>query len=138
MKFPMETFSVYILYSKSADKYYIGHTKDMTRRLAEHNDPYAASGKVCVKKRSLGTMPFGRRVLLSCGGNKAGEADQILEKQKNDYAIDQFTKTVTHRLSWYPDFTSGLISRSYVRILDGVLKLPRWIAFAGAILFSRI
>jgi putative endonuclease len=45
----METFSVYILYSKSADKYYIGHTNDIHRRLKEHNDPSATTGKFCAK-----------------------------------------------------------------------------------------
>ena len=30
-------FYVYILYSKSADRYYIGHTNDPDRRLEEHN-----------------------------------------------------------------------------------------------------
>jgi putative endonuclease len=30
-------FYIYILYSDSADKYYIGHTNDIIRRLEEHN-----------------------------------------------------------------------------------------------------
>jgi putative endonuclease len=30
-------FKVYILYSASKDKYYIGQTEDLERRLAEHN-----------------------------------------------------------------------------------------------------
>jgi putative endonuclease len=30
-------FVVYILYSTSADKYYVGHTNDIQRRLEEHN-----------------------------------------------------------------------------------------------------
>ncbi|MCP4551496.1 MAG: GIY-YIG nuclease family protein, partial [Bacteroidetes bacterium] len=33
-------FHIYIIYSKSADKYYIGHTNDVDRRITEHNsDP---------------------------------------------------------------------------------------------------
>jgi len=31
------TFVVYILYSISIDKYYVGHTDDIERRLTEHN-----------------------------------------------------------------------------------------------------
>ena len=31
-------FFVYILYSTSANKYYVGHTNDVPRRLEEHND----------------------------------------------------------------------------------------------------
>jgi putative endonuclease len=32
-------FCIYILYSLKSDKYYIGMTSDVGRRLAEHNDP---------------------------------------------------------------------------------------------------
>ena len=30
-------FSVYIIYSPSLDKYYIGYTSDITKRMQEHN-----------------------------------------------------------------------------------------------------
>ena len=30
-------FYIYILYSESFDKYYVGYTSDITRRLEEHN-----------------------------------------------------------------------------------------------------
>ena len=30
-------FYIYIIYSESADKYYVGHTNDPDRRLEEHN-----------------------------------------------------------------------------------------------------
>ena len=30
-------YTLYILYSHSIDKYYVGYTNDMTRRLSEHN-----------------------------------------------------------------------------------------------------
>ena len=30
-------FTLYILYSKSIDKYYVGYTNDIVRRLSEHN-----------------------------------------------------------------------------------------------------
>jgi len=43
------TFFVYILYSATVDKYYVGHTNDINRRLTEHNDLLADSGKYCVK-----------------------------------------------------------------------------------------
>lgn len=34
---------VYILYSVDNDKFYIGHTNDVKRRLDEHNDPESTS-----------------------------------------------------------------------------------------------
>jgi putative endonuclease len=30
-------FTVYILYSKSLDRYYVGYTNDIDRRISEHN-----------------------------------------------------------------------------------------------------
>ena len=33
----MTNFFVYILYSTSIDKYYVGYTNDIVRRLSEHN-----------------------------------------------------------------------------------------------------
>ena len=35
--YPM--FYVYILYSQSADKFYVGQTSDVHKRLREHNNP---------------------------------------------------------------------------------------------------
>jgi putative endonuclease len=32
-------FSVYILYSKTADRYYVGHTADVKSRVSYHNSP---------------------------------------------------------------------------------------------------
>jgi putative endonuclease len=32
-------FYVYILYSSKSDRYYIGHTSNVYRRLEEHNNP---------------------------------------------------------------------------------------------------
>jgi putative endonuclease len=31
-------YSVYILYSSATNRYYVGHTSDVQRRLREHND----------------------------------------------------------------------------------------------------
>jgi len=36
-------FYVYILYSHSVDKYYVGHTADVEKRLWEHNNPIGKS-----------------------------------------------------------------------------------------------
>lgn len=36
-------FFIYFLYSHKADKYYIGQTNDVVRRLKEHNNPQTNS-----------------------------------------------------------------------------------------------
>jgi putative endonuclease len=40
-------YSVYILYSQSADRYYVGHTSDIAARLKSHNcqDGFSCEGK---------------------------------------------------------------------------------------------
>ncbi|MBW7996665.1 MAG: GIY-YIG nuclease family protein [Candidatus Glassbacteria bacterium] len=38
-------FFVYILESQSSSRYYIGHTDELNRRLAEHNDPLYKGSK---------------------------------------------------------------------------------------------
>ena len=38
-------FFVYLLYSESLDRYYIGQTSDLTKRLAAHNAGYVRSTK---------------------------------------------------------------------------------------------
>lgn len=36
---PAEMYTVYILYSQRVDRYYVGYTNDLERRLSEHNRP---------------------------------------------------------------------------------------------------
>ena len=31
-------FYIYVLYSEKSDRYYVGHTNDVNRRLVEHNE----------------------------------------------------------------------------------------------------
>jgi putative endonuclease len=48
-------YHVYILYSQSIDKYYIGHTDNLDRRLNEHNTGqtrYSQTGKPWILKYS--------------------------------------------------------------------------------------
>ncbi|MBD3346357.1 MAG: GIY-YIG nuclease family protein [Chitinivibrionales bacterium] len=41
----MSKFTVYILYSCSTDKYYIGHTQNLEARIQSHNDSDISLGK---------------------------------------------------------------------------------------------
>ena len=41
-------YSLYILYSKSLDRYYVGHTSDLQGRLRRHNTHHKGyTGKAC-------------------------------------------------------------------------------------------
>ena len=39
-------YYVYVLYSKEQDKFYIGYTEDLRRRMAEHNSKKSLSDRV--------------------------------------------------------------------------------------------
>jgi len=41
----MDTFTTYILYSQSKNKYYTGHTNNISRRFSEHNSGQNISTK---------------------------------------------------------------------------------------------
>ncbi len=41
----MNQFFVYILFSSSSKKFYVGHTNDINRRLSEHNSGFSKSTK---------------------------------------------------------------------------------------------
>ena len=41
----MENYTVYIIYSESHDKYYIGQTNDFEQRIHRHNSGYVSSTK---------------------------------------------------------------------------------------------
>ncbi|MEG8948039.1 GIY-YIG nuclease family protein [Rosettibacter firmus] len=41
----MSTFFTYIIFSKSKNKFYVGSTNDLSRRLAEHNSGQTKSTK---------------------------------------------------------------------------------------------
>ena len=41
----MDTHFIYILFSEKFDKYYIGHTKDVQKRLGQHNAGFEKSTK---------------------------------------------------------------------------------------------
>ena len=41
----MENYYVYILYSSRANRYYVGQTNDLSRRLSKHNSGFVSSTK---------------------------------------------------------------------------------------------
>ncbi len=66
-------YFVYILYSKAFDKYYIGHTSSIERRIKEHNQGFNKSTKPYI--------PW--ELLDSVKKNEKAEAYQLELKLKN-------------------------------------------------------
>ena len=72
-------FYVYILFSKSSDRFYIGHTNDLDRRLMEHNNP--VSGKKYSAKHGDWELVFSLPV--SEARSDAFRVERFFKKQKN-------------------------------------------------------
>jgi putative endonuclease len=72
-------FFVYILYSPKSDRYYVGHTNDINRRLNEHNYPTENS------KYTSKFLPWQLKFLFPVSKNR-GEAikvERFIKKQKS-------------------------------------------------------
>ena len=71
-------YYIYILYSESADRYYVGHTNDPARRLTEHNT--VEEMKFTTKFRPW-TMPLAFEVSESRG--EAIKVERFIKRQKS-------------------------------------------------------
>jgi putative endonuclease len=81
-------FYVYILYSPSSDKYYVGHTDDMERRLHEHNNP-EKEGTFTSKHR-----PWRSEAVFQCSPDRsdAMKAERFIKKQKSRRFIERLVR----------------------------------------------
>jgi putative endonuclease len=95
-------FYVYIIYSESSDRYYIGHTNDPERRLFEHNNnpnktftsklrPWKMVLKHAISENRYEALIVER----SLKNRKSKELlTRLIENQKNRYYVDQFFKKI--------------------------------------------
>ena len=77
---------VYFLYSKKADRYYIGSTSDIRRRIDEHNKGYCEATKFL---RPLGLVFFQEYASLS----DARKIEYKLKKLKSRKIIETILKS---------------------------------------------
>ena len=77
-------FYIYILYSRSANKYYIGSTGDYQRRLSEHN---ATERNTYTSKY----RPWELAAVFECGDNlsQAIRIERFIKKQKSRAFIEK-------------------------------------------------
>ena len=83
-------FYVYILYCDSIDRYYVGHSNDVSRRLEEHNNP-RRTNKYTAKSEGW------KLVLTIEAGESRSEAVRIeryIKKQKSRKFIEHLIKSV--------------------------------------------
>ena len=78
-------FYIYILFSKKSDKYYIGSTSDVYRRLEEHNNPSAFN------KYTSKHLPWQLKVFFEVSDIR-GEAmivERFIKNQKNRVFLER-------------------------------------------------
>jgi len=72
-------YHVYILYSQSIDRFYIGHTSNVHKRLEEHNNP------VDFSKYSAKGIPWEivLSIMISESRSDAMKVEKFIKKQKS-------------------------------------------------------
>ncbi|UXE64971.1 MAG: GIY-YIG nuclease family protein [Chryseotalea sp. WA131a] len=84
----MQVFYIYILYSSSSDRYYVGYTSDFRKRLLEHND--TSKGKSSFTRRN---GPWELKCVLDCGQSES-EAIKIERWIKNQKSKNLIKKII--------------------------------------------
>ncbi len=76
-------FYIYILFSPSSNKYYIGYTNDYLRRLTEHN----SSERITYTGKH---RPWILKAVFECGSSKsqAIKIERFIKKQKSRKLIE--------------------------------------------------
>jgi putative endonuclease len=83
-------FYIYILYSPKSDRYYVGHTEDINRRLNEHNYPTEKT------KYTSKFLPWQVEYIFPVSENR-GEAIKIERFIKNQKSKVFIKKLITEK-----------------------------------------
>ncbi len=77
-------FYIYILFSEAANKYYVGHTDDVKRRLNEHNH----SDRLTFTSKN---RPWSLLAVFECGAVRkdALSMERFIKRQKNRQLIQR-------------------------------------------------
>ena len=78
-------FYIYVLYSNGSDRYYIGLTNDVDRRLKEHNNP------LVYNKYTAKYIPWELKVSFECSESR-GEGliiERFIKNQKSRHFIEK-------------------------------------------------
>ena len=70
-------FFLYILYSESADRYYVDYTSNMDLRLKQHNENFGSNSYTSIYR------PWKIAALFKCGEDKSAalKLEQFIKKQ---------------------------------------------------------
>jgi putative endonuclease len=80
----MSNFCVYILYSESLDKYYVGQTEDLGVRILFHNHPIES------RKFTAKGIPWSLKISLACESkDHALRLESFIKKMKSRKFIER-------------------------------------------------
>ena len=82
----MHPYSVYIIYSDSTDKYYVGYSKDVDLRLERHNLGWSKSTKAGIPWSLVYTESFDSK-------SEALQRERFIKKQKSRKYIEALIVT---------------------------------------------
>jgi putative endonuclease len=99
-------FYIYILYSKNSDKYYIGLTTDVTKRLQEHNNPYEN------KKYTAKHLPWEVKLFFECSDSRGDGLliERFIKNQKSRVFLEKLITEKENR-EYYDDLIRKILKK---------------------------
>jgi putative endonuclease len=97
-------FYVYILFSPGSDRYYIGHTPDVQKRLEEHNNP-SRSDKYTAKH-----LPWVLIMSFEISSDR-GEAmivERFIKKQKSKVFLEKLIEQKDNQ-EFFAEFVNSIL-----------------------------
>ena len=95
-------FYIYFLFSETSQKYYVGYSNDVLRRLNEHNNPI----HVTYSSKHLPWILKGYFAVSSNRG-EAMRVERFIKKQKSRKFIEKILENITNK-----EFLSRLLSNA--------------------------
>ena len=99
-------FYLYILYSNNSDKYYIGLTTDVTKRLQEHNNPSEN------KKYTAKHLPWEVKVFFECSDSRGDGlmVERFIKNQKSRVFLEKLITEKGNR-EYYDDLIKKILKK---------------------------
>ena len=105
-------FYIYILYSYRSDKYYIGLTSDVNRRLEEHNNPSVYS------KYSAKYIPWELKVSFECSDSRGDGLiiERFIKNQKSRIFVEKLIAEKDNP-AYFEDLINNILKKQLVRAI---------------------
>lgn len=107
-------FYIYILYSTGYDRYYVGHTDDVMRRLNEHNHPEVST------KFTSKYLPWELKLSFSVS-TKRGEAIRVEKFIKNQKSKVFLQKLISEEGN--ENYYATLINNVLIKVVRAIPRI---------------